>query len=132
MDNNFATVINCMDGRVQLQVNEYVSSKFDKEYIDTITLAGPCKIISENKKHTLIKNLKFRIDVSVMKHKSEYIFIVGHYDCAGITRSDEMQKEYLLDSVNKLEKWFPNTTVKALWLDSNFDIHELRKGDYNE
>jgi len=118
-----------MDGRIQTQVNEYVSKKYKKKYVDTITLAGPCKIISENKKDTIIKHLKFRIEVSVKKHKSEHIFIVGHYDCAGITRSDEQQKEYLLDSLSKLKLWYPDTTVEALWLDSNFDIYELRKGD---
>ena len=129
MDNNFATVINCMDGRVQLQVNEYISKKYGKKYIDTITLAGPCKIVSESKKDNIVKNLKFRIDVSVMKHKSEYIFIVGHTDCAGIKRSDQMQKEYLIDSVTKLKQWYPNTTVEAIWLDQDFEPCELRKGD---
>lgn len=132
MNGDFVTVVNCMDGRVQEQVREYVFNVFDKKHIDTITLAGPCKVISENRKTAIVKNLKFRIDISVNKHGSNYIYIVGHSDCAGITRCDDTQKDYLIDSVAKLKEWYPNTTIQALWIDSNFKINKFDGGKNNE
>lgn len=34
----FATAINCMDGRVQIPVIEYIKSKYEVDYVDMITL----------------------------------------------------------------------------------------------
>ena len=44
---NFCTVINCMYGRVQLPVNKYLQKRFNVEFVDTITEAGPVFIISD-------------------------------------------------------------------------------------
>jgi len=44
----FCTVINCIDGRIQLPVIEYLKIRFNVEYVDTITEAGPNLILSEN------------------------------------------------------------------------------------
>ena len=51
----FFTVINCMDGRVQLPVINYLKQKFNVEFIDTITEVGPNKIIA-NLLHTFLKS----------------------------------------------------------------------------
>lgn len=125
MKSKFATVINCMDGRIQLQVNKYVSETYKTPYIDTITLAGPCKVISDNKKASILENLKFRIDISLQNHKSEYIAIVGHADCAGVPESNEVHIQYILDAAHKLIKWYPNVLVEAIWLDDNFELQKL-------
>ena len=37
----FCTVINCMDGRVQLPVIRHMKERFNAEYVDSITEPGP-------------------------------------------------------------------------------------------
>jgi len=37
---SFCTAINCMDGRTQLPVNEFMRRKLGVAYVDTITEAG--------------------------------------------------------------------------------------------
>ncbi|RKX75878.1 MAG: hypothetical protein DRP87_13470 [Spirochaetes bacterium] len=42
----FCTVVNFMDGRVQLAVIKYLQRRFDVDYVDTITEPGPNLILA--------------------------------------------------------------------------------------
>ncbi len=52
----FATLINCMDGRVQLPVSRWIKKNFGVDFVDTITEPGPNGILANNKDKTLIKS----------------------------------------------------------------------------
>ena len=125
MSNKFGTTINCMDGRVQQCVNEYVSKKAQVEYVDTITLAGPVKVVSENSDSDLVENLRFRLDISINGHGSRYIAVVGHHDCAGVPEDDSTHKQYVLNSANKVKNWYPSVIVEALWVNDKFEVENL-------
>lgn len=126
MSNTFATAINCMDGRVQKCINDYVSKKTNANYVDTITLAGPSKVISEKEDSDLIENLRFRVDISVNGHGSRYIAVVGHYDCAGVQEDDDTQKTYIINACRKIREWYPNVAVEALWVNEAFEVEEIK------
>ena len=74
---SFCTVINCMDGRVQLPVIEYLKNKFEADFVDTITEAGPVAILAEKKDSELADSILKRVDISVNKHKSVGIAVVA-------------------------------------------------------
>jgi carbonic anhydrase len=124
-DGTFATVINCMDGRVQLAVNNYVREKFGVDYVDTITMAGPCGIIAEQQNPGLIDNLKFRVDISVNKHFSRIIFIAGHVDCAAVEETDEKQKQLIKQSIEEIKKWESDVQVYGLWINDTWTVQQL-------
>ena len=42
----FATAINCIDGRTQRPVSEWIRIQFAIDYVDTITHPGPEKALS--------------------------------------------------------------------------------------
>jgi len=115
-----------MDGRIQKCVNDHVSSQSNSKFVDTITLAGPSKVISENKLNRVIDDMKFRLDISVNVHESQYIAIVGHYDCAGVIEDDETQKKYILDSCKIIKRWYPNLGVEALWVNELFEVEVMK------
>ena len=94
MTKKFVTCINCMDGRAQKPVIDYMQKRFGVEYVDMITEPGPNKILSDNNDATLIESLKKRVAISVEKHGSEIIAIVGHFDCAGNPVDERSQKEH--------------------------------------
>ncbi len=121
----FATVINCMDGRVQTVVNDYIRENSGVEYVDTITLAGPCRIIAEQQHMGMINNVRFRMDVSVNKHLSKCVFIVGHTDCAAVEVSDEEQRQLVLKSVEEITKWEMGVQVTGLWIDETWTVQEI-------
>ena len=64
---SFCTVINCMDGRVQLPVNEYLRRELSVEYVDTITEAGPVRILAREQQSALADSILARVDISINK-----------------------------------------------------------------
>jgi len=121
MPKEFATAINCIDGRAQNPVIEYMQNSFSVDYVDMITEPGPNKILSEGKEVDTIEYLRKKVEISVEKHNSKLIAVVAHYDCAGNPESENMQKEHLRKSVNIITSWrFPVKKIIALWLDENF------------
>jgi len=121
MVKKFATAINCIDGRVQKPVIEYMQKSFGVDYVDMITEPGPNKILSEGKDVNIIDFLKKKVEISVEKHKSQIIAIVAHYDCAGNPESEDVQKGHLRKAVETIILWgFPVKKTIALWLDENF------------
>ena len=42
----FGTAINCMDGRVQLPVTDWMKRQLHLDYIDMITEPGPDKVVA--------------------------------------------------------------------------------------
>ena len=121
MTGKFATAINCMDGRAQRPVIDYIQENFGIDYVDMITEPGPNRIVAENKDSTVIESLKKRVTISVEKHHSQHILIVGHHDCAGNPVDEAEQKKHLLKAVDVVASWnFPVKEIIAIWLDENF------------
>ena len=118
----FGTAINCMDGRVQPAIYRYIKDKYKVDYVDTITLAGPVKVIASKIGGSLIRDLRFRVDISIHQHQSRIIAVVGHTDCAGAHEPDHLQKKQLIRSVKKIKHWYPEAEVIGLWLDDDFHI----------
>jgi len=121
MAKEFATAINCMDGRVQKPVIECIEKSFGIDYVDMITEPGPNKILSEGKDVNIIEFLKKKVKISIEKHNSQVIVVVGHYDCAGNPASEDAQKEHLQKAIKVIISWkLPVKKIIALWLDENF------------
>ncbi len=121
MAKKFATAINCIDGRVQKPVIEYMQKSFGVDYVDMITEPGPNKILSEGEDTDSIESLKKKVKISLEKHNSQIIAVIAHYDCAGNSASENIQKEHLRKAVKVIVSWgFPAKKIIALWLDDNF------------
>ena len=72
-----------MDDRVQLPVIKYLQKRFDAEFVDSITEPGPNFILSEQRDSVSIQSILERLRISIERHKSIGIAVVGHHDCAG-------------------------------------------------
>jgi len=121
MAKEFATVINCMDGRAQRPVIEYMQNSFGIAFVDMITEPGPNRILSEGTDTQTIESLKKKVRISVEKHGSQIIAIAAHYDCAGNPECENVQKEHLRKAIDIIISWgFPVKKVIAIWLDEDF------------
>ncbi len=121
----FCTAINCMDGRVQLPVIEYLKKKYRVEYVDMITEPGPNKILSDRTDQKLIESIFARVKISVEKHGSKHIVIIGHHDCAGNPTDEENQKAQTQNAINVIKNKFQNVEVIGLWVNKNWDVIEI-------
>ena len=123
---SFATVINCMDGRVQLPVITYLMKKFGVDYIDSITEPGPVKILAETINRENLQSIIQRINVSVKKHGSKKLALIAHFDCAGNPEPDNIQKIQLLQAIKNLKELVDSSVeVIGLWVDSDYSFTEL-------
>jgi carbonic anhydrase len=121
----FCTAINCMDGRVQLPVITYLQKRFDAIYVDVITEPGPNRILADQTDSTLTASILNRVSISVNKHGSTNIAVVGHYDCAGNPTPEEEQLVQTRKAVALLRKEHPGCTVIGLWVDRDWEVSEI-------
>jgi len=122
----FATAINCMDGRVQLPVIEWLKKSYGVDYVDNITEPGPSGILAENKDAPVIELIKKKVQISVNKHGSKLIAIAGHYDCTANPEDKETQASQILTSIKKINSWGFNAQVIGLWVDENLGVHLVK------
>ena len=124
---SFCTAINCMDGRVQLPVIEYLKNRYNVDYVDMITEPGPIAILAEKTNTAIIDSIMYRTDISVNVHGSKLIAIVAHYDCAGNPVDKAQQLIQLEDSVELIKQKFPDTQILGLWVDKHWVVNEMIK-----
>lgn len=121
---SFCTVINCMDGRTQLPVNTYLTDLLKVDYVDTITEAGPVRILGDEPDSKLAEVILSRIDISTGKHGSCCVAIVAHHDCAGDPVCEEIQRGQLDRAVRFIAGRYPSLSVLGLWVDANWSVSQ--------
>jgi hypothetical protein len=92
---SFCTVVNCIDGRVQMPVIEFLKKRFSADYVDCITEAEPARILAGETNRRQVQSIIDRIDISISRHKSGAIAVVGHHDCAADYVDKQKQLEQL-------------------------------------
>ncbi len=119
---SFCTVINCIDGRVQTPVNDFLRERFQADYVDTITEAGVVLHLAEAADGhremipEVVSALKM-VNISIDAHNSSQIAVVAHSGCARNPIPDEEQHEELRKAVGFLRGHYPDMEVIGLWAD---------------
>jgi carbonic anhydrase len=121
MEKSFATAINCIDGRVQVPVVEFVKKEFGVDYVDMITEPGPDKVLSENAVSEVINSIKERVLISVEKHGSKNIIIAGHHDCAANSTTKDEHLKQIAEAVETIKSWGLKADVHGVWVDENWE-----------
>ena len=88
----FCTVVNCMDGRVQEPVIAWLKEYFGVAFVDSVTEPGPNGILAAGEGAAVIASIEARVRISVEKHGSVGIAVVGHHDCAGNPGPEAQQR----------------------------------------
>lgn len=121
----FATVINCMDGRTQLPVIDFMKTKFNVDYVDVITEPGPVKVIAEQRNAFQVRSIQQRVMISQEKHGSKHLALVAHHDCAGNPVEKSKQIEQLRKSLDSIHLWGFKGSVIGLWVNENWAVQEV-------
>lgn len=121
----FCTVINCMDGRIQLPILDYMRARFGQPYVDNITIAGPVRILTEKEPLRVVEAVLERLGVSVNVHGSRTIAVVAHHDCAGNPVDRDTQISQLQPSVEWVRSHYPHCTVLSLWVGTDWNVKEV-------
>jgi len=122
---SFCTVINCMNGRVQLPVIKYLQERFSVDYVDSITEPGPNLILAQQTNIDIMESIFNRLKISVDHHGSVGIAVAGHYDCAGNPATKEQQTVHTLDAIRCIKSRYSDCEIIGLWVDENWKVSEL-------
>jgi hypothetical protein len=114
-----------MDGRIQLPVLRYLQKRFDAQYVDSITEAGPNLILSEQKRNASVQAILDRLNISVENHDSRGVAIVGHHDCAGNPAGQDDQITHIQEAIEFLRQHHRDMEIIGLWIDRDWEIHEV-------
>ena len=120
----FVTVINCMDGRVQQPAINWMKQTYAVDYVDMITEAGADKYVAQGAPDQL-ETIKEKVNISINKHGSKVVAIVGHDDCAGNPVSKEIHLNHIAKSVEIIQSWGFNAEVVGLWIDENWKVSRI-------
>lgn len=121
----FCTVINCMDGRVQSPVIKYLQERFKADFVDSITEAGPNLILSEGRRNRSTQSILDRLAISIEKHNSVGIALVGHHDCAGNPTTKDEQIKQIQIALRFLRQQYEEAEIIGLWVDENWAVTEV-------
>ncbi|MDH3277376.1 MAG: hypothetical protein OEL77_00090 [Nitrosopumilus sp.] len=119
----FATSISCMDGRIQIPLNDWIKKKYNVDYVDTITEPGVEKKITGN---IDLEQIKSKTEISIYKHKSETIIVSGHHDCAGNPVSKEEHVVQIRNSIKIIESWNYPVKVIGAWINDQWQVEQIQ------
>lgn len=131
----FATAFNCMDGRCQEIVRQYVMKTYGVDYVDAITGAGMDALLPEEKRvHESQPSLawwKFEADISANKHGSKRAVVIGHENCGGNGVSNDEHLSDIHKAVEVVRSWGLFETVEGListeGADGEFELRSLEE-----
>src|SRR5262245_12685325 len=114
-DGRFATAINCIDGRVQIPVLNWIRFYLNVDYVDLITEPGPDKVIVFGSEITY-NSIFEKAALSIKVLDSQSLSIVGHHDCRAKPVSKEEHIELIQRSVEEIERWRLGVRILGLWV----------------
>ena len=122
MVKSFGTALNCIDGRTQIAVIEWMKAHFCLDYIDLITEPGMDGVLSHGNSKD-IGRIKDKVIISINAHNSSTLAVVGHYDCAANPVNDYEHIRDIAMSVNIVKSWNMPLMVVGLWVDESWNVH---------
>jgi hypothetical protein len=117
----FATAINCIDGRVQRPVSDWMRIQYSVDFVDTITHPGPEKTLTQGSQAT-IDIMRANVDVSVSSHESQLIAIAAHHGCAGNPVSNEEHQAQVRAACRVVAEWGLPVRVVGLWVNEWWQV----------
>lgn len=115
LSGKFASAINCIDGRVQIPVRDWMRIHLNVDYVDMITEPGVDKVLTKGPNET-IEALYQKLHLSVRAHHSKTAAVVGHHDCAANPVSKEEHYRQISAGVERIQGWGLGVKVIGLWV----------------
>ena len=120
-DSTFGTAINCIDGRVQASVAEWVRAHFGVQYVDVVTAPGPDGVLTQGTPEAN-KLIRDYVAVSREAHQSSVLAIAGHFGCAGYPVSPDEHIAAIRRAATIVASWGVPMRVIGLWVNEGGQI----------
>ncbi len=131
----FGTAINCIDGRTQEAIINHMKRNHGVDGVDLVTFPGVDGILSssyrnkeEEKRSSeeIIVPIRRAVSISVEKHGSRIIAIVGHHDCAGNPGDREHHYAGIGNAMREVSSWNFPVQVVGYYVNDKQEIEEVK------
>jgi hypothetical protein len=126
MNFKFGTAINCIDGRTQEVVINHMKQKYNIDGVDMVTYPGADGIFSGERSEVSIALVKRAVSISIEKHGSRIIAVVGHYDCAGNPGDREHHYVHVRQAMHEVSSWDFPAQVVGFYVNDKREIEEVK------
>ena len=111
----FGTAVNCIDGRAQTPVTDWMRLNCNIAFVDMITTPGAEQVLCEGPNERASR-IEKKVRLSVVRHLSETVAVAGHYDCAANGCDREEKLVMILDAVETVKSWGLGVRVIGLYV----------------
>ena len=118
------TVINCIDGRVQGVVTDFLRKRWNVEYVDVITEVAPERVLAERTDSRVVARLRSHVLNSLKQQHSPRLALAAHNDCESNPVPEDVQRGHLEAAIAWLATEFKQAEVIGLWIDPGGKVHE--------
>lgn len=125
MNFKFGTAINCIDGRTQEPVIDFMKQEYGIDGVDMVTFPGVDGIISSLGNFNTIALIRNAVSISVERHGSRIIAVVGHFDCAGNPGNREHHYAHIRKAVQQVSSWNFDAKIVGFYVNDNWQIEEV-------
>lgn len=115
----FAVVLNCIDGRAQQPLLDWVRARYDVDFADVITEPGIDALLAVGSSAAQEAVLD-KVCVSRLAHLSCHLVVAGHHDCAASPVDRAVHEQHLRTCVQRLRAALPRFDVTAVYLDETW------------
>lgn len=126
MSFKFGTAINCIDGRTQEPVIDFMKHKYGIDGVDMVTFPGVDGIIMSSGISDTIALIRKGVSISIEKHGSRIIAVVGHFDCAGNPGNREHHYANIGKAVQLVSSWNFDVEIVGLYVNDKRQIEEVK------
>jgi len=123
-EKGFAVAINCMDGRVQAPVTEWVEDHFNVAFVDMITEPGADRVMALGPQGT-VDSIKQKVMRSISRHGSRVVAVVGHHDCSANPIPEDEHQEYIRQAAERIVSWNLSVRVVGLWVNEKWHVERV-------
>ena len=125
MNFKFGTAINCFDGRTQEPVIDFMKQKYGIDGVDMVTFPGVDGVASSLGNFNTIALIRNAVSISIEKHGSRIIAVVGHFDCAGNPGNREHHYAHIGKAVQQVSSWNFDAEIVGLYVNDKWQIEEV-------
>ena len=125
MNFKFGTAINCIDGRTQEPVIDFMKQKYGIDGVDMVTFPGVDGVASSLGNFNTIALIRNAVSISIEKHGSRIIAVVGHFDCAGNPGNREHHYAHIGKAVQQVSSCNFDAEIVGLYVNDKWQIEEV-------
>lgn len=117
----FAVLLNCIDGRTQQPLLDWVRRELGVSHVDVVTEPGVDAVLARGDDNA-VQALLDKVCVSRLAHGAVALVVAGHHDCAANPGDAAAHAADLARAMTLLRQALPELPARAVYVDSAWTV----------